>query len=288
MLRKSVDIIIPTLKPEEDFVTLLASLAMQTVKPNRIIIMDTIADSGISCEQYAEKANVSDITTVVHLPKAEFNHGMTRNKAVELSDSEYFICMTQDALPCDDKLIERLIAVMDDKIKMSYARQIAKDDACEIEKITREFNYPTVSKIKTEDDKQNLGIKTYFASNVCAAYERETFEKLGGFVKTDFNEDMIYAGTLLQAGYSLAYAADACVKHSHNLNGIMQYRRNKDIARSQSEHPEIFGGVKSESEGIRLVKTTIAELARKNKIYLVPKLIWQSGCKYLGFRAGRK
>lgn len=288
MQKKSVDIIIPTLNPGEEFKSLLASLVKQTIKPGRIIIMDTLTDSESRCECYVKEAGAEGITTVVHLPKEEFNHGMTRNKAVELSNAEFFVCMTQDAIPYDNMLIEKLLAVMGDKVKMTYARQIARDDASEVEKITREFNYPSISKLKKEADKDRLGIKTYFASNVCAAYERDTFNKLGGFVKTDFNEDMIYAGTLLQAGYSLVYTSEACVIHSHNLSGIEQYRRNKEIARSQSEHPEIFGGLKSESEGIRLVKTSIIKLAKRNKIYLLPVLIWHSGCKYLGFRAGRK
>ena len=54
------------------------------------------------------------------------------------------------------------------------------------------------------------GIKTFFCSNVCAAYRREIYEELGGFVRhTIFNEDMIYAAKAVEAGYSVAYAADA-------------------------------------------------------------------------------
>ena len=47
-----------------------------------------------------------------------------------------------------------------------------------------------------------MGIKAYFCSDVCAAYNRETYNKLGGFIKkTIFNEDMIYAGGLVKKGY---------------------------------------------------------------------------------------
>ena len=57
---------------------------------------------------------------------------------------------------------------------------------------------------------RRLGIKTFFCSNVCAAYRREIYEELGGFVKhTIFNEDMIYAAKAVEAGYAIAYAADA-------------------------------------------------------------------------------
>ena len=58
-------------------------------------------------------------------------------------------------------------------------------------------------------------------------YDRRTYEELGGFVEsTLFNEDMIYAGHLVQAGYAIAYAADAKVVHSHNYGCLAQLHRN--------------------------------------------------------------
>ena len=133
-----------------------------------------------------------------------------------------------------------------------------------------------------------LGIKTFFCSNVCAMYERETYLAQGGFPRrTIFNEDMIYAGGLIQSGYAIAYAADAEVIHSHNYSGREQFHRNFDLAVSQAEHPEIFGGVASEGEGIRLVKKTAAHCLQIGKPWLIAVLVWQSGCKYLGYRLGK-
>ena len=133
-----------------------------------------------------------------------------------------------------------------------------------------------------------LGIKTFFCSNVCAMYERGTFLRQGGFVKrTIFNEDMIYAGGLIKSGWEIAYRADARVIHSHNYSGIMQFRRNFDLAVSQAEHPEIFGGIASEQEGIRLVKRTAVHCVKLGKPWLIFSLVFFSGCKYIGYRLGR-
>ena len=61
------------------------------------------------------------------------------------------------------------------------------------------------------------GIKTYFCSNVCAAYKKSIYEEIGGFVKkANFNEDMIYAGWMVKKGYGVAYVSEASVYHSHN------------------------------------------------------------------------
>ena len=276
-----VDIIIPTLEPDEKLKKLIAGLLSQKLKPEKIIIVNTDID------KWDEKFECDPSVEVHHIRRDEFNHGATRNMAVKYSHSPFFICMTQDAVPADTGLTEKMISVMNEKIKLSYARQLPAEDADSIERITREFNYPSESSVKNAGDKATLGIKTYFCSNVCAAYERETFDRLGGFTETDFNEDMIYASKVINAGYSIAYCGDTGVYHSHNLTGLQQIKRNRVLARSQKLHPEVFGDLKSESEGVRLLKTSAGRLVKDGKWYCIPKLIWISGCKYIGYRMGK-
>ena len=119
-------------------------------------------------------------------------------------------------------------------------------------------------------------------------YRRNIYEKLGGFVKhTIFNEDMIFAGKLIQKGYAIAYVAEARVVHSHNYTNRQQLHRNFDLAVSQADYPEIFAMAKSESEGIRMVKATAAYLISQRKPYLIPVLGIRSASKLLGYRLGR-
>ena len=73
---------------------------------------------------------------------------------------------------------------------------------------------------------------------------------MGGFVqKAIFNEDMIFAGELIQKGYGVAYAAEAKVVHSHNYSAIQQFHRNFDLAVSQADHPEVFAGIDRKERG---------------------------------------
>ena len=104
---------------------------------------------------------------------------------------------------------------------------------------------------------------------------------------TIFNEDMIYAAGVIQAGYAIAYAADAKVIHSHNYSGWQQFTRNFDLGVSHVQYPAVFDGVPPEGEGMKLVKKTAVYLA-KTAPWLLPKLIWQSGMKWLGYRFGKK
>ena len=143
--------------------------------------------------------------------------------------------------------------------------------------------------MKFEEDIPKMGIKAFFASNVCAAYRRDVFDDLGGFVlRTIFNEDMIYARKVLDGGYGIAYAADAQVIHSHNYSSIQQFHRNFDLGVSHAQYPVVFGGITAESEGIRLIRKSCVFLIKIRRPWLIIKLIWRSGCKYAGYFLGKR
>ena len=288
--RKKVDVVIPTYKPGKKFSRLLKMLQRQTWPVGKIIVMNT--EKSFWNEHGFEGIKNLEVH---HLTKEEFDHGETRNRGMRFSRADIVVFMTDDAVPADEHLIEALVKAFEQRgpegeaVIMAYARQLPDKDCPLAERYTRSFNYPEESCVKTRADLEQMGIKTFFASNVCCAYDREKFWFQGGFIRrTIFNEDMIFAGkALLQDDYAVAYAAGARVIHSHNYNCRQQFKRNFDLAVSQADHPELFGCVRSESEGIRLVKSTARFLIRRGKPWLVPGLVVKSGFKFLGYRAGK-
>ena len=286
MLNKSIDVIIPVYKPDEKLDKLIERLQKQTKKPNRIILMST--RDGKEHEREEKFGNIPNVS-IYHIEKADFDHGGTRNLGASLSLAEFVLFMTQDAVPTDSRLIEAILKPFEqEEVAAVYGRQLAGKNAGEVEKYTRVFNYPEEDSIKSKKDLERLGIKTYFCSNVCAAYRKSVYDEMGGFVlKTIFNEDMIMASKMIGAGYSIGYAANAKVIHSHKYTYWQQFTRNFDLAVSQVQYKEIFAGVKSESEGIRLVKNSALHLIRVGKWYMIPDLILQSGFKFLGYKFGK-
>lgn len=282
---KIVDVIIPVYHPGKEFELLLERLAHQSYPLNKIILMNT------GEAPWKEAVEQRFLQCEVHLLKKEqFDHGRTRHEATAFSEADYLLFMTQDALPQDEFLVENLLEsfTWDEKVKAAYARQLPRADCREIEKYTRSFNYPEESRVKSKDDLESLGIKAFFCSNVCAMYEKETYDRLGGFAKrTIFNEDMIYAGGLIRQDYKIAYAAKAQVIHSHNYGAAEQFHRNFDLAVSQTDHPEIFGGIRSEKEGIRLVLGTAKHLLKVRKPWLLVPLVTTSAGKILGYKLGQ-
>ena len=208
-----------------------------------------------------------------------------------ISHADIVLYMTQDAVPADEHLIEKFANVfeMHPELGIAYGRQLPREDCNIIERYTRRFNYPEKSRIKSKVDLPQLGIKTFFCSDVCAAYRRNYLLSAGGFEDpTIFNEDMIFAGKRILAGDKVAYVAEAKVIHSHNYTGSQQFHRNFDLAVSQAQHPEVFEGVPSEGEGIRMVKATAKYLIRSGQPLKIWNLVYQSGCKYIGYFLGKR
>lgn len=291
MDKKRIEVIIPTYKPGNQLEELLGRLEKQTLLPDRIHIVDTRSGDFPEGLETAEQLGESGIPLkVTHIEKENFDHGGTRAMAADMSQADILVFMTQDALPANPYLLQNLCKAFEgEKIGAAYARQLPQKDCRLLERYTRSFNYPKESKIKSQEDLPKLGIKTYFCSNVCAAYRKDVYDSLGGFEeRTIFNEDMILAGKIIQSGYRIAYVADAEVFHSHNYSCKQQFKRNFDLAVSQAEHPEIFEEIRSENEGIRLVKTTAGYLFKIRKPWLLSSLFFQSASKYLGYRMGKR
>ena len=286
-----IDVIIPVYKPKKTLITLLDALQRQTKPAQNIILYNTEKALFEPFERQWKLRERYANVQIFHHTKEEFDHGGTRRLGVSKSDADVFVCMTDDAIPGDDTLLQTLYdgLMQREEVAVCYARQLPAPDCRQIERYTRSFNYPEGSRLKGQQDAKELGIKTYFCSNVCAAYKREIYDKLGGFVAhTIFNEDMIYAGNAVQQGYLIYYAADACVIHSHNYSMRQQFQRNFDLGISQAEHPEIFAALKSESEGSKLVVNTAEYLLKNGHPFEIVRLVFHSAAKLLGYKLGRQ
>lgn len=304
-MRQTVTVLVPTYRPDRKAGELLRRLTRQSLLPDRVLLINTIPQGGTvpggdkeaggrdSVRYLADLADQYGGSfrdfLVFHIDQADFGHGKTRDFGFRNTDTDLVLCMTQDALPRDRKLVENLTKAFEDpQVGAAYARQLAGKKSGPLEREARQFNYPPKSLVKSADDLDRLGVKTFFCSDVCAMWRRALYLQLGGFERdVIFNEDMILAGKMIQAGYRIAYCAKAQVYHSHNYRLGKQIRRNFDLGVSQQDHPEIFRMASSKKEGIRFVKRGAADLIRQGQGALVPEFFLQSGCKLVGYQLGR-
>lgn len=278
----SISVIIPTLNAEKHIFSLLTNLWSQNQIPSEILVIDS--SSNDNTRDIAEGLNAR----VIKISREAFDHGGTRNLGVKKAGGEIIILLTQDALPIDRHFIENIISPLkDDSIALSYGRQVPRNDADPIEKFARQFNYPEESIIKDIHKIPILGIKTFFCSNVCSAIRRKEFEEAGGFPENIImNEDMLLAAKLILKGYKIAYQSSAAVLHSHNYSLKEQFQRYFDIGVSINRNRWLLKDIKTESEGVRLMKEQTKYLVAKKKISFLLYGFLQAMMKYSGYRLG--
>lgn len=256
-------------------------LKNQTLKPEIILI-----NSGSKIETN------SDIQ-IINIDKNDFNHSNTRNLSLNF-DADYFLFMTQDSKPLNNKLIEELIEpfLADDDIVISYARQIPYENAHITEVFARNKNYPETSNIKSKNDLETLGIKTFFCSNSCALYKASYFKEKNGFKRDlNFSEDMEFgARAILYDNKKIAYCSKAEVYHSHIYSISSLYKRYFFIGRFFKENSWIQNSLKSSTSTEKTGSSQAIEeilFILKKKPFEVFKSIVFTITKYLAYSIGK-
>lgn len=269
--------LIPIFNPQSSlFDSILPLLQHQSIDLELILI-----NSG------KEEINIANIKSIKISP-SEFNHANTRNMALAY-DTDYYLFMTQDAMPYDEYLIENLIKAFDDSsVVVAYARQIPYKDADITEVFARTSNYPSISNVKSKEDILSLGIKTFFNSDSCSMYRASYFKQVGGFTKDlKTNEDMEFAARAIMDGKKVAYIADAKVYHSHNFTYKDIWKRYRAIGKFFRENNWIVDIVKQyshvESMGIKQAIAELKYLLKKSPLD-IPRSIFVSLIKYIAYK----
>lgn len=280
----TISVIIPSCNAGEYLQPLLSRLREQTLPPDEILVVDSASTDGTAA--LAESLGAR----VISIPRESFDHGGTRHMAAMEARGDVLLFLTQDAMPADDSYIRNLVApFQDDAVAAVGGRQVAREDARPFEKEVRAFNYPAESRVWDASAISERGVKAFFISDVCAAYRRSAYEAVGGFRRPLMtNEDMLMAAALLDAGWKLAYQAEAAVYHSHRFTLSQEYRRNRLIGRVLERYSAELHHARETGEGLRLVKHVLKQLLRKGHVLECFAFCMNCGARLLGNRAGRR
>ena len=280
-----VSVVVPTLNAGPHLYALLPALADQGLRRDQFLFIDSASTDG-SVQAFREFG-----ARVIEIDRNTFNHGGTRQQAVEsLSTAEIIVMMTQDAIPARPCAIARLIdAFSDEKVGIAYGRQLPRATARGIERHARLLNYPDRSETRSLDDRIESGLKTVFCSDSFAAYRSSALHAVGGFPRDAFfAEDQIVAARMLIEGWSIAYKGDAEVTHSHGYSIAEEFRRYFDVGVFHGRNPwliETFGA--ATGEGLRFIRSELGYLVRHDPGLLGSAMI-RTLSKYAGYQLGMR
>jgi rhamnosyltransferase len=279
-----VGLAIPTLNAGDRWADCLGSIAMQSLKANRLLDIDS--DSNDQTAELAKRGGFE----ILKINRSDFNHGGTRQLAVyHLADCDVVVFLTQDAILASAHSLRAIVECFSDpNVAVAYGRQLPHKWATAIETHARVFSYGTGSVRKDAVLSAEIGSKVFFCSNSFAAYRTSVMSQLGGFSsELILGEDMEYAARAILAGYSNVYCSEAPVYHSHDYTIAQTFQRYFDIGVFDAMNSWMRTQFGSHSgEGLRFVASEMKYLAIHAPLQL-PKSIAHNAAKFVAYRLGR-
>jgi rhamnosyltransferase len=222
--------IIPTINAGDRLGRLLEAIEEQQFDGKlEIIVIDSGSKDGT--QERARKAGAR----VLPIPHRQFNHGWTRNQAIQACKGEFVVLTVQDALPTDEDWLARLLGPLLEQREIvgSYGLQLCPPTAGLLARARSALWYegnkrPLVKSLETPEEYQALSpeerLKLIRFDNVTACVRRNVWAEVP-FPERTFGEDVAWAKEVLLAGYKTAYVPEAQVWHCHERGWLYNLRR---------------------------------------------------------------
>ena len=230
-----VSLVVPTLNGGPRFLQLLDALAGQDVEDGFELV---VVDSG-STDGTPEAAAAAG-AYVFRVPGESFNHGGTRNLAIERTRGEFVCLLTQDAVPTGGEYLRNLVAPYDDpRVDGVYARQVPRPDCDPIlaERLRRWSASRGEREVRVLAQREPEAARRHFEAlepmerylrcafdNVASSVRRAAWERIP-FPERTFGEDVAWGRAVLLAGGGLCFEPSAAVEHSHRIDMAREFRR---------------------------------------------------------------
>lgn len=277
----TIDVICPLYNAEDLLENLHNSLLNQNIKINKINYI--LTESKDNTENILIKLKCK----YKKIKPSEFSHSLTREQAVFASKADIVVFITQDIIIKNKDWLKKLVnPIIKGEVQASYSRQLTKYN--NIEKYTRESNYPNKSKIKSKKDIKELGLKTFFSSDAAAAIKRDIFVKLNGYdqKKLPISEDMYFSYKLIMNDYKIKYCADSIVYHSHNFNLKQIYDRYKLTGKffKENKYLDNYG---TTNTGSNLAKYILKRILEDKNYKLLFRYPFDMAARFIGMKVGK-
>lgn len=278
----NVEIICPLYNAEKYIISLNESLKKQEdVEIHKISYI--LTKSKDNTEQILK--NISAQYSVIE--QNQFSHSLSREKIAMKSESDIIVFVTQDVEIRDSKWLAKLIKpIKNGEVEATFSRQLTKYD--NIEKYTREKNYPEESYIVSKDNLKERGLQTFFFSDASSAIKTDIFKKVNGYDNKNLptNEDMYIAYKIITSGYRIKYCSDSVVYHSHKFSLKQLYKRYYDtgVFFKQNSFLDKYGTNKAGGGmAIYILKRAIQDRNIKVLLRFLPDM----AVRFIGMKMGK-
>jgi len=190
---------------------LLDGIFQQTVQDVEVIVVD----SG-STDRTLEIASGYPVR-ILNIRPSEFSFGRSLNRGCREATKEFIVIASAHVYPVYDSWIESLIAPFaDPQVALVYGKQRSNDRSKYSERQILLRWFPEGS---------DFNQRHPFCNNANSVIRRSLWEKMPYDEDLTGLEDVDWANRSIQAGYKIAYSADAEVIHVHDESPSRIYNR---------------------------------------------------------------
>ncbi|MCB9832218.1 MAG: glycosyltransferase [Planctomycetes bacterium] len=171
---------------------------------------------------------------LIKIPNYEFNHGLTRNRAVHEARGRIVALLTHDAVPYDDSWLESLVRNFDDpEVAGAYCHQLPRSDCNpfmrdRLEGWTKGEGERQVKQLASRADWESMSAWERYrliAFDDVASCVRKSVMATIPFERRQFGEDVAWGKQAILAGWKLVMDPNAVVVHSHNNSIWYEFKR---------------------------------------------------------------
>ncbi|AEV30031.1 putative glycosyltransferase [Sphaerochaeta pleomorpha str. Grapes] len=222
---------------------------------------------------------------VHRVPEGTYVPGSVLNEAMQSIQSSYpyVVFLNSDCTPVDAYWLENLIAgFSDDSVAAVFSRQMPRPDC-----------FPLFAK-DTEDTFGDGSRQKYWKhcfSMASSAIRRECWETMQFSIDIQYSEDIDWTWRARQKGWTIAYAAESKVYHSHNYTFAQFKKRQKGEGKADAQ---IFNWTRWERSFLRYsllpylrqVKSDASYVWKQKKAGLLPYSLALRFSQMVGRRQG--
>lgn len=237
---------------------------------------DVLAIDSGSTDGSVEFLSNHDSIRIVQIPQKSFNHGRTRNLALQHSKSDFLLFTVQDAKPRDAHWMSNMISVA----RKENCEAVCGGQAVEpiIQSNPLEWFAPLIKStyevtIHEPADFQRANAHSQCRmcgwDNVNALYSRHILEEVK-FPERLFGEDMAWAKLALTHGFRICYAKHNKIWHYHFHHP--DFTRKRTLAVCFLKH-DLFGVLPKLPARFNAPRTLFSLIFRKH--ITNPKQLWK-------------
>jgi rhamnosyltransferase len=256
----------------------MSRIQSQTFKNFEIINVDSGSKDGTW--DIVKSMNTEGV--VYQIPPGSYIPGRVLNEAISKSKGEIIVFNNSDCIPQNNQWLAELIRPLEnEQCAASFGNQLPRPNATPLVRKDSERAY---------GDGKEASTWHHFFSLATSAVRKSLIMEYPFDESITYSEDIEWSWRMRQKGYTLCYAKDAIVEHSHNYTLKEVYKRfhgeGVANARIYGWKPNLFK---------RMLKPFVVESARdvlylaKNKefSYIAPGVLYRFLQKYSEYKGIR-